>query len=118
MRWKSVGAPREAEHLPHLFRAAQLAVEHGALQDDIARQVVQPMRIVVQVWRLVFQLASVLVRCGHVDISLFLVDPLRTCALTLWQKAQDRYAAALGEARANELRRRLIEIGHDDQLSY
>jgi DNA-binding MarR family transcriptional regulator len=39
-------------------------------------------------------------------------------ALTLWQKAQDRYAAALGETRANELRRRLIEIGHDDQLTY
>jgi DNA-binding MarR family transcriptional regulator len=38
-------------------------------------------------------------------------------ALTLWQRAQDRYASAVGETRANELRRRLIEIGHDDQLT-
>jgi len=38
-------------------------------------------------------------------------------ALTLWQKAQDRYASVIGEAQANELRQRLLEIAHDDQLT-
>jgi hypothetical protein len=38
-------------------------------------------------------------------------------AFTLWQKAQDRYASVLGEAQANELRQRLLEIGRDDQLT-
>ena len=38
-------------------------------------------------------------------------------AFTLWQKAQDRYASVIGEAQANELRQRLLEIGHDDQLT-
>ena len=38
-------------------------------------------------------------------------------ALTLWQKAQDRYAAVVGEAQADELRQRLLEIGHGDELT-
>ncbi len=38
-------------------------------------------------------------------------------AFTLWQKAQDRYASVIGEAQANELRQRLLEIAHDDQLT-
>ena len=38
-------------------------------------------------------------------------------AFTLWQKAQDRYASVVGEAQANELRQRLLEIGHGDQLT-
>jgi DNA-binding MarR family transcriptional regulator len=38
-------------------------------------------------------------------------------AFTLWQKAQVRYASVIGEAQANELRQRLLEIGHDDQLT-
>ena len=38
-------------------------------------------------------------------------------AYTLWQKAQDRYASVVGEAQANELRQRLLEIGHGDQLT-
>ena len=38
-------------------------------------------------------------------------------ALRLWQKAQDRYAAVVGEAQADELRQRLLEIGHGDQLT-
>ena len=37
-------------------------------------------------------------------------------AFTLWQKAQHRYASVIGEAQANELRQRLLEIGRDDQL--
>ena len=35
-------------------------------------------------------------------------------ALTLWQKAQDRYAAVVGVAQADELRQRLLEIGHGE----
>jgi DNA-binding MarR family transcriptional regulator len=38
-------------------------------------------------------------------------------AITLWQRAQDRYAAVVGETRANRLRQRLLEIGHDEQLT-
>jgi DNA-binding MarR family transcriptional regulator len=38
-------------------------------------------------------------------------------AFTLWQKAQDRFASVVGEAQANELRQRLLEIAHDDQLT-
>jgi DNA-binding MarR family transcriptional regulator len=38
-------------------------------------------------------------------------------AFTLWQKAQDRYASVVGEAQADQLRRLLLEIGHDDQLA-
>jgi DNA-binding MarR family transcriptional regulator len=38
-------------------------------------------------------------------------------ALTLWQNAQDRYAAVVGEAQADELRQRLLEIGHGDELT-
>ena len=38
-------------------------------------------------------------------------------AYTLWQKAQDRYASVVGEAQANELRQRLLEIGHGDELT-
>ena len=38
-------------------------------------------------------------------------------AFTLWQKAQDRFASVVGEAQANELRQRLLEIALDDRLT-
>ena len=38
-------------------------------------------------------------------------------AFTLWQKAQDRYASVIGEAQANDLRQRLLEIAHNDRLT-
>ena len=53
-----VQGPREAQHLADLLCATQFAVEHRALQDDVLGEVVQPMRVVGQVRRLILQLAT------------------------------------------------------------
>lgn len=38
-------------------------------------------------------------------------------AFVLWKQTQDRYAAIVGEAVADDLRQRLLEIGHGDQFA-
>jgi hypothetical protein len=55
---KRVEASREAQHLPDVVCTAQFTVEHRALEDDIVGEVVQPVWVVVQVWRLVVELGA------------------------------------------------------------
>lgn len=38
-------------------------------------------------------------------------------AYAFWREAQERYADAIGEAQAEQLRERLLQIGHDDRLA-
>src|ERR1700753_1061335 len=74
---KRVEAPRKTQHLPNLLCATQFAVEYGALKDDIVSEVVQPVWVVIQVLRLVFELADALFGLGHGSHLLF-TAPART----------------------------------------